>query len=154
MQSLVERGLDRALTELVMTRHVPVLGICLGMQLMARFGFEGSRTPGLGWIDADVQRLDTVAIPGEPLRIPHVGWNDVVPTPGATLFNGLASGANFYFVHSYHIVVADPAAVAATTPYGAGIVSSVRSGNIFGVQFHPEKSQRAGLRVLRNFLEA
>lgn len=154
MRALAERGLDVALTDLVIARGVPVLGICLGMQLMATWGFEGEPTPGLGWMDAEVRRLDTVAPPGETLRIPHVGWNDVTPVPGARLFAGLAAGSNFYFVHSYHLVPADASAVAAITPYGSGIVASVARGHIFGVQFHPEKSQRTGRRVLRNFLEA
>lgn len=154
MRALAERGLDTALTDLVLSRGVPVLGICLGMQLMATWGFEGERTPGLGWLEADVRRLDTVAPPGEVLRVPHVGWNDVTPVTDARLFDGVPAGANFYFVHSYHLVPADPSAVAATTPYGTGIVAAVSRGHIFGVQFHPEKSQRTGRRVLRNFLEA
>lgn len=153
MQSLVSRGFDRALTSLVTEQHVPVLGICLGMQLMAKTGFEGNPTPGLGWIDADVMHLSTAQLPSEPLRVPHVGWNDVVPVPGARMFAGVSTGANCYFVHSYHLVPRDPAIVAATTPYGAGIVSGVQHGNVFGVQFHPEKSQRVGFRVLRNFVE-
>lgn len=136
------------MSEQVMGRQIPFLGICLGMQLLATVGTEVSETAGLGWIDAQVRLL--LAQPGE--RIPHVGWNEVVPAADFPLFKGLTPGCDFYFVHSYALWPDRDEDVAATTPYAGGFVSAVHRGNVFGVQFHPEKSQKAGFTVLRNFL--
>jgi glutamine amidotransferase len=159
MENLVARGFDTALTEQV-AEGVPLLGICLGMQLLATKGTEGTPTPGLGWIAGEIARIEP---PDPDTRVPHVGWNEVIPAPTGPLFDGVPEASDFYFVHSYHFVPDDPASVAATTPYAGGIVSAVQgpSGpserrtsppNVFGVQFHPEKSQTAGFRVLANFL--
>jgi glutamine amidotransferase len=148
MGRLEELGLRDALDRAVLGDGVPVLGICLGMQLMLSVGEEGTETKGLGWIDGRVTRL----VPGPDERVPHVGWNAVEPTAGAAPFATVPAGSDFYFVHSYHCVPDDPAVVAATTPFGGGFVSAVVRDACWGVQFHPEKSQAAGFAVLRAFL--
>lgn len=148
MANLRRADLVTALTDVVMGEGVPFLGICLGMQLVAARGHEGEGGPGLGWIDADVERID--ARPGE--RVPHVGWNEVDPTPGSSLFAGIPDASDFYFVHSYHVVCRTEADVLARTPFAGGLVSAVAAPPVLGVQFHPEKSQRHGLTLLRNFV--
>lgn len=148
MQNLRTRGLDVAIRE-VAAGGPPLLGICLGMQLLASEGLEGSRTLGLGLIDGTVQRI---ASNGHAVRIPHIGWNEVDLRRPSPLFDGVASGRDFYFVHSYALVCDRPEDVLASTSYGAGFVAAVERGNVFGVQFHPEKSQKLGLQLLRNFL--
>lgn len=148
MANLRERSLDGALQEQAV-RGVPLLGICLGMQLLAAEGWEGSHTTGLGLIEGSVQRLEPN---GEPIRIPHIGWNEVDLVRSSPLFEGVDSGRDFYFVHSYALVCSQPDDVLARTAYGGGFVSAVERGNVFGVQFHPEKSQKRGLQLLRNFI--
>ena len=149
MRNLRKRSLDVALGELALDRGVPLLGICLGMQLFASRGEEVEESAGLGWIEGEVKRLEPA---GEDRRIPHVGWNEVLFEPDAPLFRGIEPGRDFYFVHSFHICPRHERHRLATTPYAGGFVSAVGRDLIFGVQFHPEKSQRAGLRVLKNFL--
>ncbi len=150
MRNLRARSLDVILREQVMDKRIPMLGICLGMQLLATRGLEGGETEGLGWIDGDVGRL----VPGgEDARVPHVGWNEVVVDRESPLFRGVPPGSDFYFVHSYHLRCTREEDVLARTPYCGGFVSAVARGLLFGVQFHPEKSQRTGFRVLKNFLE-
>jgi glutamine amidotransferase len=149
MRNLRDRGLDVALTEQVIGASVPVLGICLGMQLIAERSYEFEETAGLGWLRAQVVRLVPDGVDG---RVPHIGWNEVHPVGAGGLFAGIQADADFYFVHSYHVVCEDAALVAATTPYCGGLTSAVRRDNIHGVQFHPEKSQKSGFRLLRNFL--
>lgn len=151
MRNLTTRGLGEALTKQVVDEGVPILGICLGMQLTARLGHEIEPTPGLGWIDAEVVRMRP-AEGAERERVPHIGWNEVVPVSDDPLFDGIPSGADFYFVHSFHLVCADLDDVIATSPYCGGFIASFARGNVAGVQFHPEKSQRYGLALLRNFL--
>lgn len=150
MGNLRQLGLHGALEEQVIGRRIPVLGICLGMQLMATKGWEGGvETPGLGWLDGEVKRLK----PNGPAeRVPHIGWNQAVILQSSALFKDIDSGKDFYFVHSYHLDCRDRRNVIACTPYCGGFASAVGNGHIFGVQFHPEKSQRAGFQVLRNFL--
>lgn len=150
MANLVERGLDAALKDQVVNNGIPLLGICLGMQLLASSSTEGGTTGGLGWIPGEVRRL--VPTVGDP-RVPHVGWNTVHPVGPSPLFAGVEGETDFYFVHSFHFVPDADGDIAATTPYADGLVSSVAHDHVFGVQFHPEKSQRAGFRVLANFLE-
>lgn len=128
----------------------PLLGICLGMQLLFETSEEGGAVAGLGIIPGAVKRL----VPAAGERVPHMGWNTVAPTTDDPLFAELPGGADFYFVHSYHVVCADPAHGVATTPYGGGFTSVVRRGNVAGAQFHPEKSQVAGFAFLRGFLQS
>lgn len=148
-RNLRERSLDEAMQEQVMGNGIPFLGICLGMQLMAELGHEGETSEGLGWIDGDVVRLEPK---GEDRRIPHIGWNNIELVRESPLFRGVPADRDFYFVHSYHLLCRDESQVVARTPYAGGFVSLVARGNVFGVQFHPEKSQKAGFQVLRNFL--
>jgi glutamine amidotransferase len=149
MGQLRERGFDTALPEVVLGRGTPFLGICLGMQLMASKGTEGGDTPGLGLIEGEVRRL----VPDRAeTRIPHVGWNEVTPLRANPLFQGIAAGKDFYFVHSFHLACQRPEDVLARTPYCGGFVSAVSRANVFGVQFHPEKSQKPGFQLLRNLI--
>jgi len=148
--SLRASGLVDALTEQVIERRKPFLGICVGLQVLARTGEEGGETAGLGWLPGVVRRLDSGDL---GLKVPHVGWNEVTPKPGVSMFAGLRSSPTFYFVHSYHLVPDDPSMVAATADYGVPITAALQYRNMFATQFHPEKSQQNGLRVLENFLE-
>lgn len=149
MQALRDRGLVDILTQRVIGDKVPALGICLGMQLL----FEGSEeggAAGLGWIRGCVVRLRPPE--GErPLAVPHMGWNSVSPVSPSPLFAGQAKEPRYYFVHSYYAECADDATVLATTDYGIRFASAVRQDTLFGVQFHPEKSHRFGVALLRNF---
>jgi glutamine amidotransferase len=149
MANLRARDLDKVLDEQVRGQGAPFLGICLGMQMLAQTGYEGEPTPGLGWIAADVVRLEPTAT---DRRVPHIGWNEVYPRSDCPLFEDTPDGTDFYFVHSYHVACREGDLVAATTPYCDGFSSAVWSGSVFGVQFHAEKSQRAGFAVLRRFL--
>ena len=134
----------------VLREQKPFLGICLGMQLLAETGTENGHWRGLGWIKGSVSRLSS----GESgLRIPHIGWNDVVPARGdATYSKGFSSPGVFYFVHSYHFVVEETHLVNGWCEYGTKFAASLAQNNIWGVQYHPEKSQKAGLQVLSNYL--
>lgn len=145
---LVESGFYAALQQKVLSDQTPVLGICVGMQLLAFLGDEGGCNAGLGFIDAEVKRLNDF---NGKLRIPHVGWNDI-KTNNLKIFDGIDDGSCFYFVHSYAMQVREPIDIA-TTEYGEDIVAYVNKGNIHGAQFHPEKSQDFGLMFLRNFVE-
>lgn len=149
MYNIRQRGLPEILGREVLERRIPFLGICLGMQLLATTGWEGGETTGLGWIAGEVRRFQPT---DEDYRIPHIGWNEVVFDSSSTLFKGVASGRDFYFVHSFHLCPRDSREVIGRTPYAGGFVSAVQRDHIFGVQFHPEKSQRVGFQVLRNFL--
>lgn len=144
-------GMRPLLTELVQDRSVPVLGICVGMQVLAEGSDEGL-LPGLGWVKGRVRHFSANAA-SAPLPMPHMGWNDVVPSVDHALFKGLESGARFYFLHSYYFECSDPADVAATSDYGLEFACAVRRNNVFGVQFHPEKSHRWGMALLRNFAD-
>jgi imidazole glycerol-phosphate synthase subunit HisH len=143
-------GLVEAITEVVQTRGVPFLGVCVGMQLLASRGLEFGETPGLDWIPGEVRRL-TPASPA--CKVPHMGWNslDDISPAGAAL--GLASDGAMYFTHSFAFHAADAADVAAFTDHGGRFAAAVARGNVAGVQFHPEKSQSAGLSLLARFLE-
>lgn len=148
MKEIRKRSLDTVLKEQIIDRNIPFLGICLGMQLMATKGSEGDAVEGLGIIDGEVKCL----IPdSKETRIPHIGWNEVKHTNSSLLFKGIESGKDFYFVHSYHFCCSEENVVA-RTPYCGEFVSAVAKGMAFGVQFHPEKSQKAGFQVIRNFL--
>ena len=149
MRNLRARGLDDALGEQVLEEGAPFLGVCLGMQMLATIGHEVEESKGLGWFDAQVVRL---TLTEQDRRIPHVGWNEVTPTSESPLFDGIPPGADFYFVHSFHFVCAHDDDVLATTPYCGGFTSVVNREHVYGVQFHPEKSQQWGLQLLANFL--
>lgn len=138
-------GMVEALRARVLEEGIPFLGVCVGMQLLADEGHEHGVTPGLGWIPGKVIAL-TPTVP--TARVPHMGWNDVVPT--AT--DALVEPGEAYFLHSYHFDAADPAQVIATTDHGGPVVAAVGRDNILGVQFHPEKSQRYGIALLERFL--
>lgn len=148
-KSLRERGFDEALDELAVGQQRPILGICVGMQLMARKSFEGGDHAGLGWLDAEVVRL--VPSP-ETLRVPQIGWNDIEYRADCPLFSGLPLKTDLYFVHSYWMDCGDELDAAAWCDYGGRITAAVMRGNIAGTQFHPEKSQDIGLRILENFV--
>ncbi|HJU20767.1 MAG TPA: imidazole glycerol phosphate synthase subunit HisH [Stellaceae bacterium] len=142
-------GLEAALAEAAIARGRPFLGICVGMQLLAERGREFATTDGLGWIGGEVVPL----APADPaLKIPHMGWNEITPTRAHPLFDGIPRGAHAYFVHSYHFRPADPADLAAGVDYGGPLAAAVARDNLAGTQFHPEKSQQAGLRLIANFL--
>ena len=151
MAGLRKRELVEPLTEAVKGRRTPFLGICLGMQLLADEGHEGGRYDGLGWIPGVVRRIE----PGDPrCKVPHVGWNDLAIKRPSPLFETLEPSPIVYFLHGYALEVAPGAghAITSTVTHGVEIVATVEDGNVFGVQFHPEKSQRAGLQILENFL--
>jgi glutamine amidotransferase len=142
-------GVMEALARAVREQGRPFLGICVGMQLLATRGTEHGITPGLDWIPGDCVAL----APSDPrLKIPHMGWNDLVLRRAHPLLQGIEPGAHAYFVHSFHLKTRDPDAVIATAEYGGDVTAIVAQDNIAGTQFHPEKSQAAGLRLCANFL--
>jgi len=142
-------GLFEALEEAVIGNGRPFFGICIGMQMMATRGLEYRETPGFGWIDGDVVRISPA---DTDLKVPHMGWNDLVIDAPHRVLDGIATGDHAYFVHSYHMAVADPAHRLAHVGYGQDITAIVGRDNLFGTQFHPEKSQATGLRMIANFL--
>jgi imidazole glycerol-phosphate synthase subunit HisH len=148
MESLVESGWHEALRDYVEDGR-PLLGICLGMQLLLDLGLEDGRTPGLGLIAGTVERL----APADGLKVPHVGWNALRHERAHPVLAGVQPPVDFYFVHSFHCAVSDPEDVLARCDYGGEFVAGVARGNVVGLQFHPEKSQPRGLRVLQNFAE-
>lgn len=149
MESLVRSGISDALSEAVLRRGVPILGICLGMQLMALRSEEG-KLPGLGWINGEVVRFRLGDDTG--LKVPHMGWNSLsIKRPNPLV--EVEARQRFYFVHSYHVVCFDESDVIATCEYGYEFVAVFGRGNIYGVQFHPEKSHRFGMSVIRRFGE-
>lgn len=147
MEALEARGWPAAIHEHVGAGR-PFLGICLGMQLLFSRGTEHGETQGLGLIPGEVVPLE----PGPGCKVPHVGWNSVAPAKAHPLFDGVKPHVDFYFVHSYHGVPADPADVLATCDFGTTFVACVSRANVAGLQFHPEKSQPSGIRMLENFL--
>lgn len=151
MEQLDSSGMRPALDHLVLTENRPVLGVCVGMQMMAHRSDEGSAL-GLGWFDAEVRRFDESLIQSRT-HLPHMGWNDVEPAEDVGLFNGMGSGARFYFLHSYYFAPNDSSDVLATTDYCDRFACAVRRRNIHGVQFHPEKSHGWGVQLLKNFAE-
>jgi glutamine amidotransferase len=150
MSRLEASGMRVCLDDLVMGKKRPVLGVCVGMQMMARRSDEG-KLPGLGWIDAEVKRFDESGF-RQQTHLPHMGWNDVCPSEMGSLFKGMLS-PRFYFLHSYYFAPVHPNAVLAMTDYNGHFASAVRLGNVFGTQFHPEKSHQWGIQLLKNFAE-
>lgn len=149
MGALVERGLDHALDDAVNSHAVPVLGICLGMQLMCR-GSEEGQLPGLGWFDAQATRFPDPGLIRLP--VPHMGWNTLRIVKDNPLLPADESDSRFYFVHSYRIRCRNPEDVVATCDYGGDFVAAFSKTNLFGAQFHPEKSHRFGLAMMRRFV--
>lgn len=149
MENLRTQGLTDALNEAVLTRAVPILGICLGMQLMATSSTEGD-AQGLGWFKGSVVRFDIA----DKLRfkVPHMGWNEVRQAKRSVLMEGIPDGSEFYFVHSYHYVPDHGPEVLLTADYSYTFTCAVERDNIYGVQFHPEKSHEVGLKLIRNFV--
>ena len=151
MKNLESRGLVQVLNNRVLEDKVPILGVCLGMQLLSRKSEEGC-LPGLGWLDAESIRFKFEDV-NSNLKIPHMGWNQLTVRQSHPLFYELEVMNRFYFVHSYHVICTDPRNILATTSYGVDFSSAVVKNNIMGVQFHPEKSHKFGLRLLKNFVE-
>jgi imidazole glycerol-phosphate synthase subunit HisH len=151
MTLLNESGMRETLDDLVINKKTPVLGVCVGMQILAKSSDEGEM-PGLGWIDATVRKFPAESSNG-PRRLPHMGWNDTDPVTKAGLFAGDREDWPFYFLHSYYFECANESDTVATTDYEMQFTSAVNSGNIYGVQFHPEKSHGAGIQLLSNFGE-
>jgi glutamine amidotransferase len=150
MQNIRQLGLIPLLEEKVMEQKTPILGICLGMQLLGQESQEG-QLAGLGWLDAHTVQFKFESPPA--LRIPHMGWNSIEACQPYPLIEKLYDHARFYFVHSYHLVCRNDADVLAWTSYGYPFASIVRRQNVMGVQFHPEKSHKYGMQLLRNFAE-
>ncbi|SEJ65567.1 imidazole glycerol phosphate synthase subunit hisH [Pseudooceanicola nitratireducens] len=140
-------NLFEALREVVEEKARPFMGICVGMQLMCRIGHEYEETAGLGWIDGEVTRIEA-----EGLKVPHMGWNDLVIDRPHPVLAGIESGQHAYFVHSYHMAVASPDQLIAHVDYGHPVTAIVGRDNMIGTQFHPEKSQATGLKMIANFL--
>lgn len=147
MKNLHELGLIEVLNQKVLVDKTPILGICLGMQLMTETSEEG-KLQGLGWIDAHTKKFVS-----EALKIPHMGWNIITHKKESKLFDELDSEKRYYFVHSYYVDCNDQKDILAVTPYGKKFVSAFEKGNILGVQFHPEKSHQFGMNLLKNFVE-
>ena len=141
-------GLRQALNQRVLEEHTPILGVCLGMQLLTRSSEEG-KLPGLGWIPGATYRFPK----NEGLKVPHMGWNAALPGAPSRLTEGVEEGSRYYFVHSFYVQVDHPTHSLMKTYYGKQFDSAIEFGNIYGVQFHPEKSHRFGMQILKNFAE-
>jgi glutamine amidotransferase len=150
IERLKSTGFAESLQEHVVKKGKPTLGICLGMQVMARRSFEGGEYEGLGWFDADVIRIPVNEI---ALRVPNIGWNEISFKQNGSLFKGIPQGSDFYLVHSYYMCCKDGSDIAATYPYGIEVTAAVLKDNIFATQFHPEKSQDYGMALLENFVK-
>jgi|TARA_R110000782_G_scaffold118028_2_gene208479 imidazole glycerol-phosphate synthase subunit HisH len=150
MKNLQQSGLIEIINEKVINNKTPILGICLGAQLLGNNSEEGIEK-GLGWIDMDIVKFDKSKMT-EQLKIPHMSWNEVVVSKKSMLMEGLEDEARFYFVHTYHMQLENENDVLTKSNYGYEFVSAVEKENIFGVQFHPEKSHKFGMRLLQNFV--
>jgi glutamine amidotransferase len=150
ISKLEASGLCQTLTRLVLEERRPLLGVCVGMQMLARRSEEGS-LPGLGWVDGEVRKFGPV-VNGRHRPVPHMGWNDVRVARPTRLFDGVENG-RFYFLHSYYFECRQEGEILATSNYYEDFVCGAASGNVFGVQFHPEKSHQWGCRLLKNFAE-
>ena len=142
-------GLEEAIVEAVTKRAIPFLGICVGMQMLANEGHEYETVTGFGWVAGNVRKIAPNDL---ALKVPHMGWNDLVIDQHHPVLEGIATGAHAYFVHSYHMEMRDPAHRLAHCDYGCDVTAIVGHANVIGTQFHPEKSQEAGLRLIANFL--
>jgi len=149
MKNLHEKNLDQVIHHQAVHEHIPLLGICLGMQLLATHGYEGGKILGLNIIPGEVQKLRPIT---SNERIPHIGWNEVYYKKKNIIFQNIANGSDFYFVHSYHFLPANQDDIIGITPYCNSFVSALNHDSTWGVQFHPEKSSILGFNVLKNFL--
>ena len=145
-------GMMAVLQEMVIEKARPFLGICVGMQLMAERGMEDGTTTGLGWIKGDVDKLTPKQVSDQALKIPHMGWNGLNLNQPHPVFDGVNNGDAVYFVHSYHLTSGDDDQLLATADYGGPVVAAIGQQNMVGMQFHPEKSQEIGQRLLKNWL--
>ena len=142
-------GLVDTLNEFAITKKKPLLGICVGLQMFADIGYEETETKGLGWISGKVSKIDNQ---NGKYKLPHIGWNQLKIVKDSKIFKGIENNSHMYFVHSYEIIPEDKSVVSATTDYSSSIVCSIEKENIFGTQFHPEKSDKIGLRIINNFI--
>ena len=142
-------GLSETLNEFVLEKKKPILGICVGMQLFAKTGYESQETKGFGWIDAEVRKINNI---NRKIKLPHMGWNEIELKNDCFLFSNIKNKSHLYFIHSYEFITKRKEYVVATTNYGDSIIASIAKDNIVGTQFHPEKSQKNGLVILENFL--
>ena len=143
-------GLEDALNEFVLVKKKPIFGICVGMQLFAKTGYESQQTKGFGWIDGEVRKINNI---NKTLKLPHMGWNQIEFKKDFNFFSNLENNSHMYFVHSYELKVNQKDCIVATTSYGNKITAAIAKDNIFGTQFHPEKSQKNGLIIWENFLK-
>ena len=142
-------GLDETLNEFVLEKKKPILGICVGMQLFAKTGYESQETKGFGWIDGEVRKINNI---NKTLKLPHMGWNEIELKKDCFLFSNIKNKSHVYFIHSYEFATKQKDCVVATTDYGNSIIASVAKDNIVGTQFHPEKSDKTGLQIIQNFI--
>ena len=142
-------GLVDTLNEFVINDKKPLLGICVGLQMFADIGYEETETKGLGWISGKVSKIDNQ---NGIYKLPHIGWNQINIIKESSIFKGIENNSHMYFVHSYEFVPEDKNVISATTDYSSNIVCSVEKENIFGTQFHPEKSDKIGLKIISNFI--
>ena len=142
-------GLKDTLNEFAITNKKPLLGICVGLQMFADIGYEETETKGLGWISGKVSKIDNQ---GGKFKLPHIGWNEINIVKDSKIFKDIENNSHMYFVHSYEFIPEDKSVISATTEYSSNIVCSVEKENIFGTQFHPEKSDKSGLKMIDNFI--
>ena len=143
-------GLNETLNEFVLVKKKPIFGICVGMQLFAKTGYESQETKGFGWIDGEVRKINNM---NKKLKLPHMGWNEIELKKDYFLFSNIKNKSHMYFIHSYEFMTKQKDCIVATTNYGNPIIASIAKENIVGTQFHPEKSQKNGLIILENFLK-
>ena len=143
-------GLTEALNEFAINKKKPLLGICVGLQMFADIGFEEIETKGLGWISGKVSKIDNQ---NGKYKLPHIGWNQISIIKNSKIFRDIENNTHMYFVHSYEFIPEDKNVISATTDYSSNIVCSVEKENIFGTQFHPEKSDKLGLKIIENFIK-
>ncbi len=143
-------GLVDALSEFAINNKKPLLGICVGLQMFADIGYEETETKGLGWISGKVSKIDNQ---NEKYKLPHIGWNQINIVKDSKIYNDIQNNSHMYFVHSYEFIPEDKNVISATTDYSSKIVCSVEKDNIFGTQFHPEKSDKTGLKIIDNFIK-
>ena len=142
-------GLSDTLTEFAITNKKPLLGICVGLQMFADIGYEETETKGLGWISGKVSKIDNQ---NGKFKLPHIGWNQINIVKDSKIFRDIENNSHMYFVHSYEFIPEDKKVISATTDYSSNIVCSIEKENIFGTQFHPEKSDKIGLQIIDNFI--